>query len=124
MNHTQAPREDKLIGIYNSAERAAILAKYRAKRDRRNWSEEIKYECHKTFADSRKRSHNSRFVKQGEDITDGVSPLAVASQATGNVIEDMDTSIDQAETNSKMILVHTISDPSHLCLIDVSTLYN
>jgi hypothetical protein len=51
------------IGIYTPAERAAIIAKFNAKRARRVWNKKIRYNCRKNLADRRMRI-KGRFVKR------------------------------------------------------------
>mmetsp|Transcript_26638 Transcript_26638/g.29030 ORF Transcript_26638/g.29030 Transcript_26638/m.29030 type:complete len:399 (+) Transcript_26638:203-1399(+) len=50
------------IGIYTQEERAAIIARYREKKKRRNWKKQIRYYCRKNLADRRVRVRG-RFVK-------------------------------------------------------------
>jgi len=51
-----------VVGIYTRAERAAKIARYRAKRARRQWTKKIMYNCRKSFADNRPRV-GGRFIK-------------------------------------------------------------
>jgi len=50
------------VGVYSKAERQRKIARYRAKRARRNYDKRILYECRKNFADRRPRV-GGRFVK-------------------------------------------------------------
>lgn len=53
------------IGIYTPAERAAIIARFNKKRQRRVWNKKIRYNCRKSLADRRVRV-KGRFVKRSE----------------------------------------------------------
>ncbi|CAM9405113.1 unnamed protein product [Choristocarpus tenellus] len=53
------------VGAYTVAERAALVAKFHAKRGRRIWRKKIKYDCRKKLADKRPRL-KGRFVTQEE----------------------------------------------------------
>ncbi|CAM9868475.1 unnamed protein product, partial [Discosporangium mesarthrocarpum] len=53
------------VGAYTLEERAAIVAKFHAKRGRRIWRKKIKYDCRKKLADKRPRL-KGRFVTQEE----------------------------------------------------------
>ncbi|KAL7581266.1 hypothetical protein ACA910_006037 [Epithemia clementina (nom. ined.)] len=53
------------IGIYTPAERAAIIARFNKKRQRRVWNKKIRYNCRKSLADRRLRV-KGRFVKRSE----------------------------------------------------------
>lgn len=53
------------IGIYTPAERAAIIARFNKKRQRRVWNKKIRYNCRKSLADRRLRI-KGRFVKRSE----------------------------------------------------------
>jgi hypothetical protein len=50
------------VGIYLPSERAFILERYLAKRQRRLWAKTVRYSCRKSLADRRVRV-NGRFVK-------------------------------------------------------------
>lgn len=51
------------IGIYTKEERLVLIARYRAKRNRRVWKKKVRYECRKDLADKRCRV-KGRFVKR------------------------------------------------------------
>lgn len=51
------------IGAYTKEERQAIIAKFRAKKMRRVWRKQIKYDCRKRLADTRPRV-KGRFVSR------------------------------------------------------------
>eukprot|EP00522_Entomoneis_paludosa_P005146 CAMPEP_0172475620 /NCGR_PEP_ID=MMETSP1065-20121228/69964_1 /TAXON_ID=265537 /ORGANISM="Amphiprora paludosa, Strain CCMP125" /LENGTH=430 /DNA_ID=CAMNT_0013233831 /DNA_START=1078 /DNA_END=2370 /DNA_ORIENTATION=- len=53
------------IGIYTPSERAAIIARFNKKRQRRVWNKKIRYGCRKNLADRRLRV-KGRFVKRSE----------------------------------------------------------
>lgn len=53
------------VGAYTLEERAALVAKFHAKRGRRIWRKKIKYDCRKKLADKRPRL-KGRFVTQEE----------------------------------------------------------
>lgn len=57
------------IGIYTKEERLVLIARYRAKRNRRVWKKKIRYECRKDLADKRCRV-KGRFVKRGNNNDD------------------------------------------------------
>lgn len=54
------------IGVYTKEERVVLIARYRAKRNRRVWKKKIRYECRKDLADKRSRV-KGRFVKRGKN---------------------------------------------------------
>eukprot|EP00937_MAST-01D_sp_MAST-1D-sp2_P000328 g328.t1 len=53
------------IGIYTPRQRHKLLARWRAKRQRRTWRKKIRYGCRKSLADTRIRI-KGRFVKKTE----------------------------------------------------------
>lgn len=53
------------IGAYTKEERQVIIAKFRAKKMRRVWRKQIKYDCRKRLADTRPRV-KGRFVSRKE----------------------------------------------------------
>lgn len=57
------------IGAYTKEERKAIIERFRAKKRRRVWRKQIKYDCRKRLADTRPRV-KGRFVSRKEDSTD------------------------------------------------------
>jgi hypothetical protein len=61
----QVYNQNGRIGIYTPAERAAIIARFNAKRQRRVWNKKIRYNCRKSLADRRLRV-KGRFVKRSE----------------------------------------------------------
>jgi len=62
------------IGAYTKEERRAIIEKFRAKKRRRVWRKQIKYDCRKRLADTRPRV-KGRFVSRGADGDDGDTNL-------------------------------------------------
>ena len=62
---SQVYNQNGRIGIYTPAERAAIIARFNAKRQRRVWNKKIRYNCRKSLADRRLRV-KGRFVKRSE----------------------------------------------------------
>lgn len=55
----------KMIGRLTAEERLQRILRYRAKRDKRNFNREIKYQCRKTLADSRPRV-GGRFARNDD----------------------------------------------------------
>ncbi|XWS38333.1 hypothetical protein CRYUN_Cryun19dG0122300 [Craigia yunnanensis] len=55
------------VGHYNPEERQERIAKYRAKRNQRNFKKTIKYECRKILADKRPRIRG-RFARNDETV--------------------------------------------------------
>lgn len=61
------------VGAYTKEERQVIIAKFRAKKMRRVWRKQIKYDCRKRLADTRPRvkgrfvSRKEREAEQGDD---------------------------------------------------------
>jgi hypothetical protein len=53
------------VGAYTKEERQVIIAKFRAKKMRRVWRKQIKYDCRKRLADTRPRV-KGRFVSRKE----------------------------------------------------------
>jgi hypothetical protein len=51
------------IGIYNPAQRKALLVRFAEKRKRRHWRKKVRYSCRKNLADTRVRV-KGRFVKK------------------------------------------------------------
>mmetsp|Transcript_30374 Transcript_30374/g.39205 ORF Transcript_30374/g.39205 Transcript_30374/m.39205 type:complete len:525 (+) Transcript_30374:240-1814(+) len=72
------------IGIYTPAERAAILERFRQKRERRIWKKKIRYNCRKNLADKRHRV-KGRFVKS-TSIHDDYRHHVALHQAAGNIL--------------------------------------
>jgi hypothetical protein len=58
------------VGAYTKEERQVIIAKFRAKKMRRVWRKQIKYDCRKRLADTRPRV-KGRFVSRKEREGDG-----------------------------------------------------
>jgi hypothetical protein len=75
------------IGIYTPAERAAIIARFQSKRNRRVWNKKIRYNCRKNLADRRMRV-KGRFVKREVEQSTGTSPSLMPVSEEG---KDMDT---------------------------------
>ena len=88
------------IGIYTSAERAAIIARFHRKRSRRVWNKKIRYGCRKSLADRRLRV-KGRFVKRSEQ--EQLARLLAAKQNNGEVQamgeeeEDDDEDVDDKD---------------------------
>ena len=72
------------IGIYTPAERAAIIARFNAKRQRRVWNKKIRYNCRKSLADRRLRV-KGRFVKRSEQE---LLAKEIQARAEQKVVED------------------------------------
>jgi hypothetical protein len=70
------------IGAYTKEERQVIIAKFRAKKMRRVWRKQIKYDCRKRLADTRPRV-KGRFVsrKEREGQEDGKEGLDNENEA-------------------------------------------
>merc|ERR1711865_398555 len=66
------------IGIYNPAQRKALLAKFAAKRKRRVYGKAVRYRCRKNLANNRVRV-KGRFVKQQPAAAAAALPAAVAT---------------------------------------------
>ena len=60
------------IGAYTKEQRRVLIANFRAKRQRRVWRKQIKYDCRKKLADTRPRV-KGRFVSRDADD----SPVAI-----------------------------------------------
>lgn len=58
------------VGAYTKEERQVIIAKFRAKKMRRVWRKQIKYDCRKRLADTRPRV-KGRFVSRKERESQG-----------------------------------------------------
>jgi hypothetical protein len=60
------------IGAYTKEERQILIEKFRAKKKRRVWRKQIKYDCRKRLADTRPRV-KGRFVsrKEKDTLSDG-----------------------------------------------------
>jgi len=72
------------IGIYTRDERAAIIEKFRSKRERRVWVKKIRYGCRKNLADRRMRV-KGRFVKMTpEQLAEIEKEKANAENSNGN----------------------------------------
>ena len=77
------------IGIYTPQERAAIIARYHAKRAHRNWNKKIRYNCRKNLADRRLRV-KGRFVKRStEEDSQGLSIDAMLSPSMNDHMPDV-----------------------------------
>lgn len=75
------------IGIYTPLERAAIIAKFHSKRNRRVWNKKIRYNCRKNLADRRMRV-KGRFVKREVEQSGSVSPTSL-EPVSEDIDEDM-----------------------------------
>ncbi|KAI3915828.1 hypothetical protein MKX01_013284 [Papaver californicum] len=64
-NINQISEGMKKVGRYSAEERKERIAKYRSKRNQRNFTKKIKYACRKTLADSRPRVRG-RFMRNEE----------------------------------------------------------
>lgn len=75
------PQDDSMVrvGAYTKEERQIRIAKFRAKKNRRVWKKQIKYDCRKKLADNRPRI-KGRFVTRKDDDDD-------AQQSTGEGTE-------------------------------------
>ena len=100
------------IGIYTPSERAAIIARFNAKRQRRVWNKKIRYNCRKSLADRRLRV-KGRFVKRSEQ-----EQLARELQARveQKVADDITTATspdkeDDEEDKEKDTDMPDVSDP-------------
>jgi len=71
-------RPDGRIGAYTKDERKAIIEKFRAKKLKRVWRKQIKYDCRKRLADTRPRV-KGRFVsrKEGDGDEDSDDHLSL-----------------------------------------------
>jgi hypothetical protein len=69
------------IGAYTKEERQQVLERFRAKKQRRVWRKQIKYDCRKRLADTRPRV-KGRFVSRKGDCLPGEGEVDV---------EDMDS---------------------------------
>lgn len=81
------------IGIYTPAERAAIIARFQSKRNRRVWNKKIRYNCRKNLADRRMRV-KGRFVKREVEQSSVTSPTLMPVSEEG---KDMD--MDMPDVN-------------------------
>lgn len=84
------------VGAYTLEERAALVAKFHAKRGRRIWRKKIKYDCRKKLADKRPRL-KGRFVTQEE--LDGLDKETLA-KVTGLGPYEPDSSSSDVEDDS------------------------
>ena len=95
------------IGIYNPSERAAIIARFNAKRQRRVWNKKIRYGCRKNLADRRLRV-KGRFVKRSEQ-----EQLARELQARveQKVAEDVPPTTPEKEETDNDADMPDVTDP-------------
>jgi hypothetical protein len=82
------------IGIYTPAERAAIIARFQSKRNRRVWNKKIRYNCRKNLADRRMRV-KGRFVKREVEQTSSTSPSLMPVSEGNEMDMDMPDVNDQ-----------------------------
>ena len=95
------------IGIYTPAERAAIIARFNAKRQRRVWNKKIRYNCRKSLADRRLRV-KGRFVKRCEQ-----EQLAkeIQARAEQKVAEDYSVLPEKENEQDKDADMPDVTDP-------------
>jgi hypothetical protein len=59
------------VGAYTKEERQIRIAKFRAKKNRRVWKKQIKYDCRKKLADNRPRIKGRFVTRKGDGEDDG-----------------------------------------------------
>lgn len=76
------PRNDgDRVGAYTKEQRRILIANFRAKRQRRVWRKQIKYDCRKKLADTRPRV-KGRFVSR--DVDESSVPIATDEASTSS----------------------------------------
>lgn len=100
------------VGAYTLEERAALVAKFHAKRGRRIWRKKIKYDCRKKLADKRPRL-KGRFVTQEE--LDGLDAETLAKVTGLGPYEDSCSDAEAEDSDSSegftATVPHTRANP-------------
>lgn len=74
------------VGAYTAEERARILKRFYAKRERRIWKKKIRYSCRKNLADRRIRI-KGRFVR-AEDMPEAFESDPAPSETPDSVSQE------------------------------------
>jgi len=103
------------IGIYAPLERAAIIAKFKAKRRRREWNKKIRYGYRKDLADARMRVMG-RFAKKRlaeQQTVAAVEPArdTLAEQQTVAAVEPARDTLSSALSSNAIIIPALSDDP-------------
>ena len=109
----QVYNQNGRIGIYTPFERAAIIARFNAKRQRRVWNKKIRYNCRKSLADRRLRV-KGRFVKRSEQEQLAREIQARAEQKVVNDVQQEATATTTAsgsEEKDKDTDMPDVTDP-------------
>lgn len=92
-----------MIGAYTKEQRQLLIEKFRAKKKRRVWRKQIKYDCRKTLADNRPRV-KGRFVSRKERGEDDRNDASSSPEMVG-IDTDSPSRESPRSTDSSLLVV-------------------
>lgn len=102
------------IGAYTREERQQRIDRFRAKKMRRVWRKQIKYDCRKKLADTRPRV-KGRFVSRAEEGGSGCAEGAAVTplvEGQGSVATSVGNSSNVIDITGADLVTETVCDNS------------